>query len=415
MRFAHSLLLFLLALPLAAWAQTVTPPATPSVLTEAEAVRLAMARADWLELEQGTIQAAEADVLAAGQRPNPTLSYSRDQINGAADSVEQTLMLSQEFDLSGRRALRRDAAQRRVQAVSSENDRRRLELAGEVRRSFADVLYAESVIRATEHWVAQFRRVEGLVEKQARAGEASGFDRRRLARERQGAQARLAEERARLAAARAKLSALVGEARETPNETPISGELMPPALPPLDAALAHLDQRPDLIALAQHAEAADIEGRAARKGAIPDLTVGIGPKWSDSAGIRDNGFAFQVAIPLPVFDRQQAGQKRALAEANRLRAEQRLAHTRATAEITGLHRQAEALRQAALDYRAGAVTASPDLVRVAEAAYRGGESSLLELLDAYRGALDAERTALELEQRAREARIEYDLTTGSQP
>jgi cobalt-zinc-cadmium efflux system outer membrane protein len=407
MRFAHSLLLSLLALPLTVWAQTVAPPA----LTEAEAVRLALIRADWLELGQGTIQAAEADVLAAGQRPNPTLSYSRDQLNGAADSVEQALMLSQEFDLSGRRALRRDAAQRRVQAVSSENDRRRMERAGEVRRSFADTLYAESVIRATEHWVVQFRRVEGLVEKQVRAGEASGFDRRRLARERQGAQARLAEERARLAATRAKLLALIGETREMP----VSGELVPPVLPPLDAALAGLDQRPDLRALAQHAEAVDIEGRAARKGLIPDLTVGFGPKWSDSAGIRANGLAVQVSIPLPVFDRQQADQKRALAEASRLRAERRLARTRATAEIAGLHRQAEALRQAALDYRAGAVAASPDLVRVAEAAYRGGESGLLELLDAYRGALDAEMTALELELRAREARIEYDLMTGSQP
>jgi cobalt-zinc-cadmium efflux system outer membrane protein len=53
------------------------------------------------------------------------------------------------------------------------------------------------------------------------------------------------------------------------------------------------------------------------------------------------------------------------------------------------------------------------LLRIAEAAYRGGESSLLELLDAYRGALESETTALELEKRAREACIEYDLLTGS--
>ena len=49
----------------------------------------------------------------------------------------------------------------------------------------------------------------------------------------------------------------------------------------------------------------------------------------------------------------------------------------------------------------------------AEAAYQGGESTLLELLDAYRGALEAEMTALDLEWKARQARIDYDLLTGS--
>jgi cobalt-zinc-cadmium efflux system outer membrane protein len=407
MRFVHALLISLLALPLAVWAQTVTPSATPSALTEAEAVRLALARADWLELERGIVQAAEADVQAADQRPNPTLSYSHERMGGATDSVAQSWLLSQDFDLAGRRALRREAAQRRVQAVTSENEQHRLELADEVRRTYVDVLFSQSVIRATESWVTQFRQVEGLVEKQVRAGEASGFDRRRLARERQGAAAKLAEERANLSLLQARLSAWVG------NDAHLVGNLMPQPLPPLNVALAQLDQRPELRALTQHAEAADMEGRAARTGGIPDLTVGIGPKWSKSQGVQDNGFVFEVSIPLPVFDRQQAGQRRSLAEASRLRAEQRQIRARAVAEITGLHQQAMALRQAAMDYRNGAVAASPDLIKVAESAYRGGESSLIELLDAYRSALETEIAALELEKRAREARINYDLMTGS--
>jgi hypothetical protein len=83
--------------------------------------------------------------------------------------------------------------------------------------------------------------------------------------------------------------------------------------------------------------------------------------------------------------------------------------------LRGLQRQAEGLRATATDYRARAVEASPELLRIAEAAYRGGESSLLELLDAYRGALEVETTALELEKRARDARIEYDLLSNQTP
>jgi cobalt-zinc-cadmium efflux system outer membrane protein len=251
--------------------------------------------------------------------------------------------------------------------------------------------------------------VEGMVGKLARAGEASGYDRRRLARERQAAEARLAGERAEIGLVLERLAALIG----TSQKPIVAGELLPTALPAIETALNSLEQRPDLLALSRSAEAADLDGRAAKQGAIPDLTVGIGPKWVNNGISRDNGFALSMSIPLPLFDRQQAGRQRAAAEAQQARAEFRLRHTRAEGELRGLSRQAEALRTAALDYRSRATAASPELLRIAEAAYRGGESSLLELLDAYRGALDAETTALELEKRAREARIEYDLITGS--
>ncbi len=396
-----TLFIAMLALPLAAWANLP--------LTEAEAVRLGLARPDLTDLERGVVQAAEADALAAGHLPNPTLNYSRERMNGSPETIEQTWMLEQTFDLAGRRGLHREAATRRVAAASAGNASRKLEYAAEIRRGFHDVLFRQETIRATESWTQRFVRIEGMVGKLARAGEASGYDRRRLARERQTAAARLAAERAEHHRALARLAALVG----LPDAPALSGELLPAPAPPLGASLTWLDQRPDLLVLSRRAEAADLDGRAAQRGSIPEVTVGIGPRLVDNGGTRDNGMALSLSLPLPVFDRQQAERQRAAAEAQQARAEYRLARARAEGELRGLHQQAERLRATAIDYRAHAVAATPDLLRIAEAAYQGGESSLLELLDAYRGALEAETTALELEQRAREARIEYDLITGS--
>ena len=70
---------------------------------------------------------------------------------------------------------------------------------------------------------------------------------------------------------------------------------------------------------------------------------------------------------------------------------------------------------AAERYRRDAVAPSADLVRIAETAYRTGESTVLELLDAYKGALEAETMALDLEWKAREASIELDQLTGNYP
>lgn len=392
-----TLSLFLLALPLAAWAQTP--------LTEAEAVRLGLARADLADLAHGAVQAAEADVIAAGLPPNPTLDYSRERTRGSPNTVEQRWTLGQTFDISGRRGLHREAASRRVAAVAAGNADRQRALAAEIRRGFHEALFRQETIRATETWAQRFARIEGRVGRLARAGEASGYDRRRLERERQTADARLAAQRAEQARIVARLTALTGH----PDEPVLSGALLPPPLPPADAALARLDQRPDLQALARRAESADLEGRAARRGGVPDVTVGLGTIRVDEGHDRESGVALSLSVPLPVFDRQQAGQQRAAAEALQARAEYRLARQRAEGDLRGLHRQAEQLRVTAADYRSRAATASADLLRIAEAAYQGGESSLLELLDAYRGALETETTALELEWQAREARIEYDL------
>ena len=396
-----TLSVFLLALPLAAWAQ--------APLTEAEAVRLGLARVDLADLERGAVQAAEAGVIAAGLFPNPTLSYSRERVGGSPDTVEQGWMLGQTFDFSGRRGLHREAATRRVAAVTAGNASRQLEMAAEIRRSFHEALFRQETIRATETWAQRFARVEGMVGKLARAGEASGYDRRRLERERQTAEARLAAEHAERDRVLARLAALTG----LPGALAVSGALLPPPLPPADTAQSRLDQRPDLQALTRRAEAAELDGRAAKRGGIPDLTVGIGPKRVDNGSTRENGVALSLSIPLPVFNYQQAGQQRAAAESLQARAEYRLARSRAEGELLGLYRQAEGLRATAAGYRTRTVAASPELLRIAEAAYQGGESSLLELLDAYRGALEAETVALELEQRARAARIEYDLLTGS--
>ncbi|MBI4985260.1 MAG: TolC family protein [Rhodocyclales bacterium] len=165
--------------------------------------------------------------------------------------------------------------------------------------------------------------------------------------------------------------------------------------------------------LARRAEAAELDSRAAARGWVPDVTLGIGTKRSDNGITRDNGAIVSLSIPLPVFDRQQAGEQRAAAEALTARAEYVLARNRAEGDLRGLHAQTQRLIVAATDYRRDATAAAPELLRIAEAAYQGGESTLLELLDAYRGALEAETTALDLEWKAREARIDYDLLTGS--
>lgn len=376
-------------------------------LNEAEALRLGLARPEFSDLQRAHVEAAEADVLEAGTWPNPTLEFGRDK-TGA--SRETTWQIAQPLDLSGRRGLREDAARQRVRASEADNLARRHERAAQLRRAFHDLLRQQETLRAVGDWAGRFAVIDGVVAKLARAGEVAGYDRRRLAREHHSAEAKLAETRADAERSRARLTALIG--REV--NDPVDGRLIPETPPGLPALQAGLATRPDLTALAARVAAAKNDNAAARRN-LPELTVGVGGKRVDDGTARENGNLLMLSFSLPLFDRQQAADKRSAAQAMAAQAELGLARLQAEGDLLGLHRQATQLVAAAARYRGEAVAPSAELVRIAESAYRAGESTVLELLDAYKGALEAELTAIDLEWKARDARIELDQLTGNHP
>jgi cobalt-zinc-cadmium efflux system outer membrane protein len=382
-------------------------------LTESESLRLGLARTELGDLGRGRTDAASADALETSLWANPTLEYSRDNSRNGTGIREETWHVSQPFDLSGRRALKRDAGEQRVIAAEADARQLRVEQAGEIRRSFFQLLLHERQLDAFDAWVRRFTDAERVIGKLRASGEASGYDLRRLARERQAAIAQHAEKHAELERIREQFRALLGSGIAAYDG--IVGDLLPvvPANP--ETLLGKLDERPDLAALGARAAAADLEGRAAARGWIPEVTLGVGAKRGDYGFGHEKVTSFTAAIPLPVFDHQQPGLQRAMAQAMSARAEYRLTRSRAEGQLRGLHRQVLKLVAAAETYRRETVAQSGDLVHIAEAAYAAGESTVLELLDAYKSALDAETTALGLEWKAREAGIELDQLTGSYP
>lgn len=395
----------LLALLLGAAAPTGAQP-----LTEATALEIGLARADLADVIEGTVGQARADAGETSLWPNPTVGYEQERVNGASgDVVEKRARIAQTFDISGRRALRREAADARTDAVTADMHLRRLELATEIRRAFYEALFRQARLRATEEWVERFDAVDAIVRKLEAAGDVSGYDRRRTSRERAAAQARIAVEQAAYERARGRLDGLLGALAA---ERGVSGELAPSEPPPFDLLLAAIKRRPDFLALERRAAAADLEGRAADRGWIPDVTLGIGPKRVEEGPVRENGVLFSVSVPLPIFDREQYRQARAAGQARASRGEYRLALQRAEGELRGAWQQSRSLAAAGAAFRGEAGAQSADLIRIAEAAYRAGETGILELLDAYRTALEAELTALDLAWNARQARIELDQLTG---
>lgn len=386
MRFSRFLLSLTLVSATAASGQTI-----PNVLTEDDAVRIAQASGSVVALRAAQLDLARGDVERERRWPNPTLDYTRE----SAGETEQFLTLSQSFDFSGRRLLRRRAAELRVEAARQEIAGRQLDLARVVRSAFSRAAGQQELVRALTEWS---RKIGAATETAARlqaGGEVSGYDRRRLERERIGADARLAAERGALVAALRRLAALLGieQLDGVTLQRPVPPEI------PADAELtARVEQRPDVAALAKRIEAATLDREAARRWRVPLFDVTAGLKNTDAA----SGAIVGAGVRVPMFDRGQDELLRANAELAILGAQRALLVTHARGEVAALAAEAKELRNAARLLREQALPTSERLTTTAEAAYRAGEVGILELLDAYRTALDAEIEAAEMEQRASE-------------
>ncbi|MDP1832195.1 MAG: TolC family protein [Geothrix sp.] len=411
----------------------------PGAHTEAAAVQRVLARPDLKQLWILPEAQAQAQRTEAGLWANPSLGASRDHPNGpTGPRREDTFQIIQPVDFSGRRGLRKDAADLRLKAAEGDRDAIRAELVQRVRQTFHQNLLHQERLKRLAAAVDRVSRLAGALERQEMAGEASGAERRRAQRELDGLRVRLAQERAASLRAREQLNLLAqweaaaGAEGHRPQVGPqgapqdgaheaaagaeapspvLIGSLVPEAPPPLDEILKLLPEAPTQRRVQQEAQALDLEARASRRW-TPDLNLGAGVKRWEEGGLKGSGAIFSLGVTLPAWNRGQAQRQRTEAEARAGQTRASLARDEARAEARALWREASDLGAAAREILGRAVEDTPRLLKGAEAAFEAGETGLFELLDVHRSALDTDLQALDLAFAARKARIDLDRLLG---
>jgi cobalt-zinc-cadmium efflux system outer membrane protein len=372
-------------------------------LTIERALRLAE---DFRPLQDELTAASElADARARRQGvwPNPSVQISQERFDAdGAATTQRFYSLSQVFDISGQRGLSKEAAQVQAEATRQQSARTRLGYRTMVRERFYSVLLHQQRSEALQAGLQRLERVAAIVAERHRAGVASGYDQHRMARERAALKARLHQTQADRQQAWAGLRFLLVDA-EVPQQ--VAGTLQPEPLMPLERYLQRVAERGDLQRLKAEARAAGLQRRAAARTWIPDPTIGLGYTTVDQPGPNGGGVMALISIPLPVFDQGRADA--AIASARQRRAEaryqRRLAEIRA--QVRGLWRKTRQLGEANAEFREQALAQSRELTDIAESAYRAGELGILELLDAYRGQLEARLRALEMARATRDSYI----------
>ena len=389
------IILFFLLVPTAGVAQEA-----PAV-TEAEFLAAVTVEYPATVALGGEREIATAEAIRASLLPNPVIEATIEEPSGAAR--ERTAGVTWTPPLDGRRALRREAANKGMAVAESRLEAARLRLRLDLRAVYAGWALAWERRELLASHLTQVAELAERARAQARGGEIPGLAARRFTLEESQARADLARAEARLAVAQSAVA--VWSPSIPPNARPVTGPLLPPA-----GSIPDLARRPDLVAREHEVERAEALRRLSSR-IFESPALGLGWKRIEDRRTTASGPVVSAGWTVPLFDRRQADRREAEARLSTARAELELARVRAQAERAGALAAYDRLRAAAAAAESAAAETG-DLMAGASAAYQLGESGLTDFLDSLRAALAARTTALDVREDALTAQRDLEAASG---
>ena len=396
--------------PLAWCALAATPALAEEKITLEQALAEALEKNLSLLAERVNISIAEARLITARLRPNPVLSAGGDhldllgtgfnEINNAGPE-EFNLRTDFTIERGGKRSSRIAVAQHALGVAELEFLNAVRSLRFEVQSAFVEALLARHRVELARQNLEALNRIVEVNQVRWRAGDVAEVEliRSRVAALQQANALRRAELDLRTVLIR--LQTLMGRARPAP-DFDVLGELRRETrVAPLEEWLKiALENRPDLLALrrAVQRSAAELQLELAR--AKPDLTLGSEYRRQQGLAGTGNMLGFFVQIPLPVFDRNQGEIARVRQELRQAELRVRALEASIRAEVESAYRQWQSSRESLEQIETAMLAQAREVRDITEYAYRRGEASLLEFLD-------AQRAFNETMQAYYEARAEY--------
>ncbi len=357
----------------------------------------------------------DAGKTRAGLLPNPTLDLEGGTGALTGSSAENSLGIgvSQEFLLAGKRGKRLTVAERELEAYRWQLADRERTLREEVKAVFYDAMLAEQRLKLTDRSIELNRQLLEVTKDRLAAGDIPELEMNLAKVELTRSEGTRIEVERALLQTRARLFTFMGlPAGEAPA---IAGALDNGFS--LNKNLADLKQlalakRPDLKSLEAEKSRGDADISLAQSESIPNLTAGLAFRREATAievsGVEhkdtDYLIGVKLSMPIPLFDRNQAGVQEA-------RAKRSSTESRLTAATRNVERDVETAYTSVLNaekvlalYKSNIIPQLEENLKLTQEAYRLGEVGILsviqeqkkffEVSDGYLTALHARQLAL---------------------
>lgn len=390
---------------LAVLALTVTSAALVARADEAKldkldadgVVRLALSRNHDLRAARAQVEAALGRLKQAGLWPNPRveLSYDTDRPFANEGEFSSSAGLSQEFPISGRLGLAQDVARVDVARALAEVNEAERKLIGDVTTAYYEIVALDQSLRLRDELTVSIGELASASRNRFRAGEVSELDVNAAALE----LLKLKQDRSVLAGERAAaLRTLAGLIGLSGNEAfPLSAHsaARQPSAVPNDLVERALNLRPDLRQLELAANRAEAEKALASAAVWEDWNVSLGVA-RDRLAIEglprqpaDDALTMTLTIPIPLLNRNEGTQDAAAADKVAVQEQATALRQRIENEVIGTREQLLQLALAVDAYEKEALPLARRNTALARDAYRKGQVSIGEVVQAERQEKDA--------------------------
>ncbi len=372
-------------------------------LTISEAQRRAVERSRQTSAQDSAAAASREMAIAAGQLPDPVLRLGIDNlpIDGPDQfSLTRDFMtmrrigVMQEFTRSEKRQLRTQRFERQAEKSLAEKTATVAAIQRDTALAWLDRYYAEATAAVIAEQASEVKLEIVAAESAYRAGRGSQADVFAAHSTLAALDDRASEFNRRISAAKTVLARWVGEGAEAPLEGKPTFDSIRLDTTSLDVELAH---HPQITVLRKQEEIASAEARIAQADKKADWSVEL--MYSQRGSSFSNMVSVGVSIPLQWDQRNRQDRELAskLAMADQAKAEREEALRAHIGEVRAMVAEWENGRERLTRYEKQLIPLAKERTKASFAAYRGGKSSLTDLLLARRNEIDLRIQALQLE------------------
>lgn len=380
--------------------------AAQDALSLPDAQRLAVDRSRLLAGQDAAIAADRDMAVSAAQNPDPVISVGIDNMPvdgtdrfsvGRDFMTQRRIGVAQEFTRDEKRRLRGERYEEEADKTRVEKAATILAIQRDTALAWLDRYYAEASAMLLDEQIRQAQSEIEAAQTAYRAGKGSQSD-VLVAR---AALVELQDQASEMARkVRIAKIALVREIGQ-PGELPLAQKPSIDHIPIDPGALdEHIAMHPEIVTLAKQEELATTEAQLAEANKRTDWSVELsyalrGPQYSNMASIG-------VSVPLQwdQTNRQDREVAARLAQADQVRALREEAIRTETAKVASMIAEWESVRERQTRLEQELVPLATQRIQTELSAYRGGKSSLNNVLAARRNEVDARLQALQMEAEA---------------
>ena len=358
------------------------PPSPTGPLDLRQALALALRYNPELAAFSWEVRAAEARELQARLLPNPEAGVDVENVAGGLDGFhdsETTIALAQTllFGPKRSRAMRVAAAERQLAGWAYES--KRLDVFTAVVQSFVAVLGAQDRVRIAQETAQIAQEVLTAATRRVEVGDASPVEQTRAGVVQAQVLTELDRAKQELEAARIRLASM-WSAPEPRFETAQGTLERDATLPPLEQLKKRLEQNPELMSAAVEVTRREAVLELERARRIPDVTALAGYRRLQADDV--NTIVFGFAVPLPVFDRNQAAIREAKANLAQAEWQTKSAEVRVLAALTDAYSELATTLREQQAYTERILPGATEAFRKTQAGYAQGTFDYLEVLTA---------------------------------